>query len=104
MSKISGAIKKRGEISKKVRLERQNEISDLRNLSIYTAKLHESLKNQIEPILDRDNVQYVTIEIPMKLLSYFMVAMYREEFYIYNIIQVKGTENEFEISRKEILF
>lgn len=103
MSRLGTVMKKKGDITRKMRSERQMEISDLKSLSMYTAKLHEELKKSVDTLLEDDRVEHVSIVIPPKLLSLFMKAMYREEFFIYNIVQVPGAENEFEISRKEII-
>lgn len=101
MSKLLSVIKSKNRISKAAKKRRNEEISNMRALSMYKVKLVDDLK-MIKMMLDDNNVDSIKIKIPKEQLTYFLKVMYSEELNEYTITQVDA--DVFSIGRKEINF
>lgn len=99
MSRLLSVIKSKNRIAKAVKKRRNEEISNMRALSMYKVKLIDDLKI-VKMMLDDNEVDSVTIKIPKEQLNFFLKAMYSEELNEYSITQEDA--DLFSIGRKEI--
>lgn len=103
MSRISEVIKNKNKVEKARKARRKNELSSLRNMSAFKAKLYDELQH-IEVILGDDNVESVCIAVPDKYMNLFSSAIYSEDLSGYDVTQSDRGPNLFVIRRKFITF
>lgn len=101
MSRLGDVIKSKNRLAKTAKRRRQEEISNMRTLSMYKVRLINDLKI-VQMMFDDDDVDSVKIKIPKSKLSYFLKVIYSEELGEYTISQLD--ENTFEVSRREVNF
>lgn len=101
MSRLGDVIKSKNRLAKTAKRRRQEEISNMRTLSMYKVRLINDLKI-VQMMFDDDDVESVKIKIPKSQLSYFLKVIYSEELGEYTISQLD--ENTFEVSRREVNF
>ncbi|MBO5387972.1 MAG: hypothetical protein J6A59_07530 [Lachnospiraceae bacterium] len=103
MSRTRDVIKNKNKVEKARKARRKNEMTSLRELSAFKAKLYDELKH-IEVVLKDADVDAVLITVPDKALSQFTSAIYSEDLAGYDVEQVEGQTNQFYIRRKFIVF
>lgn len=101
MSQLLKVIKSKNRIARTAKIRRNEEISNMRALSMYRVKLMDDLR-LVKMMFDDDTVDSAEIRIPKNQLSFFLKTVYSEELNEYSIIQ--KSEDTFEIRRKEINF
>lgn len=103
MSRTRDVIKNKNKVEKARKARRKNEMTSLRELSAFKAKLYDELKH-IEIVLKDADVDAVLVTVPDKALSQFTSAIYSEDLAGYDVEQVEGQTNQFYIRRKFIVF
>ena len=103
MSRILKVLQGKNNASRKIRLEQQEKLDDLKKQIMYSSKLKKEMKIKVDELLETPGVTSVVIDIPQKMLSLFMASIYKEEFSIYSIKQVPGRETAFDIRKREVL-
>lgn len=102
MSRTSEVLRKRRGIENEIRKQKNEELSRLRNSSSFRAKAFETFKD-IGKLLNDDSVKSIIIEIDNKDLANFgSMLMDTHELDVYNIRQLRGEPNKFEVSKKYI--
>lgn len=103
MSRISEVIQNKNKVEKLRRTRRKDDMDTLRQESAFKAKLYEDMK-RVAYLLEQDEVESVTIEIPSIYQIQFSNAIYSADLAEYNIEQAEGKANVFYIRRKFIAF
>lgn len=93
----------KNKLDKALKARRRNEMLNLKNKSAFKAKLYDELK-YIEVILQDNDIEAVQVTVPDKVLPQFSTAIYSEDLASYDITQVEGKSNVFEIRRKFVAF
>lgn len=102
MSRTSDVLRKRRGIEHEIRRQKNDELSRLRDSSSFRAKAFETFKD-ISKLLDDDSVKSIVIEIDNRDLANFgNMLMDTHELDVYNIKQLRGEPNKFEVSKKYI--
>lgn len=99
MSRISDVIKNKNKVDKQQQLRRREEIDSMKRVATFKARLHEDLK-KVETLLESDEIDAVIITIPNEFLAAFGESIYSEDLAEYDITQVEGKPNEFEVRHK----
>lgn len=103
LKRTKDVIRKKNRLQKSIRIRHRNELLNLRNTSIFKAKLYEGLKS-LEIILQDPDIESVIISVPDKFIAQFSTAIYSEDLASYEVTQVENETNKFYIKRKYISF
>lgn len=103
MSRISQVLKNRNRIEKARRKRRKEEIENLNDRAAFRARLAIELR-KIDFMFTDESVDAVIIEVEESSLVKFGESIYSNEMLEYDVRQVEGKPNEFEIRRKFIAF
>lgn len=101
MSRISDVLKNKNRIEKSQRARRKEELTNLKSQASFKASLSDEMK-YIDSLLDSDEVDSITIKVPEKLITKFGEAIYSEELSGYDISQVPGEPDLFNVRYKAI--
>lgn len=101
VSRISQVIKNKNRREKADRLRKRQKMAAMQLEAAYRSRLNDDMR-QIKTLFEDEEVDTVRIEVPEKLLSQFLKAIYAEEMAEYSISQV-GV-NTFDIGRKMVNF
>jgi len=103
LNRTRQVMQNRNKVQRALAARRKNEMLDLRTRSVFKSKLYDELKH-IEIILEDENVDAVRITVPDKFLAQFGTAIYSEDLASYDVEQVSGETNKFDIRRKFVAF
>ena len=101
MSRISDVIKNKNIVSKSQRIRRKEELSRLRNKAAFRASLMDEMRH-IDILLNDSDVEGVVVKVPENMLTQFTESIFSDEMAGYEVMQLAGDPDKFEIQYKMI--
>lgn len=102
MSRTGSILRNRNKYEKELRENRMKEMASMRKSNAFAVAMVDKLK-KLDIVLEDSDIKSVIIEIDKSQLTEFgRMLTDSEELAEFNIRQVKGVTNQFEISKKFI--
>lgn len=96
-------IKNKNRVERLRKDRRKDDMAAMKMESAFRARLYSELR-KVDILFSKDEVESVIVNVPDKFLAKFSAAIYSEDLAQYDITQVDGKANSFNIKRRFISF